>query len=134
VFLAPGLYRIGALMPVNGANQMIAFQSTYQTGAGISLTRFMRQIGSTTLALPDLNMNSSDDVNFGPTFTYTPGPWMPQQPTVVAPNNYTLIGGNGGPHSAGCPSARGSPSCDSGNTPMPPPRFPPIPSPGPITR
>jgi hypothetical protein len=56
----------------------------------------MRQIGSTTLAMPDLNMNSPDDVNFGPTFTCTPGPWVPQQPTVVAPNNYTLIGGNGG--------------------------------------
>ena len=96
VFLAPGLYRIGALMPVSGANQMIVFQSTYQTGAGISLTRFMRQIGSITLAMPDLNMNSSDDANFGPAFTYTPGPWVPPQPTVVAPNNYTLIGGNGG--------------------------------------
>ena len=96
VFLAPGLYRIGALMPVSGANQMIAFQSTYQTGAGISLTRFMRQIGSPTLAMPDLNMNSSDDVNFGPAFTYTPGPWVPPQPTVVTPNNYTLIGGNAG--------------------------------------
>ena len=96
VFLAPGLYRIGALMPVSGANQMIVFQSTYQTGAGISLTRFMRQIGSTTLAMPDLNMNSPDDVNFGPAFTYTPGPWVLPQPTVVAPNNYTLIGGNGG--------------------------------------
>ena len=96
VFLAPGLYRIGALMPVSGANQMIVFQSTYQTGAGISLTRFMRQIGSTTLAMPDLNMNSPDDVNFGPAFTYTPGPWVLPQPTVVAPNNYTLIGGTGG--------------------------------------
>ena len=96
VFLAPGLYRIGALMPVSGGNQMIAFQSTYQTGAGINLARFMRQIGSATLAMPDLNMNSPDDANFGPTFTYTPGPWVPPPPSIVAPNNYTSIGGNGG--------------------------------------
>jgi len=96
VSLAPGLYRIGALMPVSGGNQMIGFQSTYQTGAGISLTRFMRQIGSATLAMPDLNMNSSDDVNFGPVFTYTSGALPPPQPTVVAPNNYTLVGGSGG--------------------------------------
>ena len=96
LFLAPGLYRIGALMPVDGGNQIIDYGATFQTGAGVSLVRFLRQLGSATLAMPDTRMNSTNDFNFGPTFTYKPGPWVAPSPTIVAPNTYTSLGGSGG--------------------------------------
>jgi hypothetical protein len=83
-------------MPVDGGNQIVDYQATIQTGAGINLVRFLRQIGSATLAMPDIPMNSPDDVNFGPTFTYKPGLWVPAQPAVVAPSSYTTNGGSGG--------------------------------------
>ncbi len=38
VLLAPGLYRIGALMPVSGANQIVAFAATVQTVPGVTVT------------------------------------------------------------------------------------------------
>src|SRR6266568_4190454 len=52
LYLAPGLYRIGGLMPVSGANQIIDFGATVQSGTGVSLVGFLRQIGSSTLAMP----------------------------------------------------------------------------------
>ena len=52
--LAPGLYRIGALMPENGANSTVGDPATFQSAPGVSLVRFLRQIGSPTLAMPDL--------------------------------------------------------------------------------
>lgn len=94
VFLAPGLYRIGALMPDSGANQIVDYQATVHTGAGINFVRFLRQVGSTTLAMPDTPLNSSNDACFGPGFTYTPGPWVTPL-AVVAPSTYTAVNGSG---------------------------------------
>ncbi|MGH7970922.1 MAG: hypothetical protein ACREIC_19550, partial [Limisphaerales bacterium] len=95
VYLAPGLYRVGALMPVGGANQIVSYQATVQSGPGVSLVRYLRQIGSSTLAMPDITMATPDDANFGPTFTFTPGPPSPSS-SVVAPQNFTSVPGNGG--------------------------------------
>ena len=98
VFLAPGLYRIGALMPVSGANDIVGDPATFQSAPGVGLVRFLRQIGSPTLAMPDIGPPYLGAMWFGPTFTYTPGPWVvvPVPPAVVAPSNYTTIGGSGG--------------------------------------
>ncbi len=38
--LAPGLYRIGALMPVSGANQIVTSGAMFQSAPEISLVRF----------------------------------------------------------------------------------------------
>jgi hypothetical protein len=95
LFLAPGLYRIGALMPVSGANQIVDSGATVQSGTGVSLVRYLRQIGSSTLAMPDTAPPTSDSTYFGPTFTFTNGS-LPQSITAVAPGNYTATGGNGG--------------------------------------
>ncbi len=72
VFLAPGLYRIGALMPTNAANQIVDSGSTFQAGPGVELTQFLRQLGSPTLAMPDDPLAEPGDTAFGPTFTFTP--------------------------------------------------------------
>lgn len=95
VYLAPGLYRIGALMPESGGNQIVVSGPGAQSAAGVGLVRFLRQIGSTTLAMPDTAMNFPDDVNFGPTFTFTVGPLAPSG-TVVAPSAYTTTSGPSG--------------------------------------
>ena len=95
VYLAPGVYRIGALMPVSGGNQIVASGATVQSTPGVSFVRFLRQIGSPTLAMPNIPMNSPDDANFGPTFTFTLGPLAPTV-AVVAPTNYTATYGTGG--------------------------------------
>ena len=50
VFLAPGLYRIAALMPVSGANQTVGYGATIQSEPGVTLVRYLRQLGSPTLA------------------------------------------------------------------------------------
>lgn len=95
VYLAPGLYRIGALMPTGGANQIVVSGATVQSAAGVNVVRHLRQIGSSTLAMPDLPMSNTNDVNFGPTFTFTPGP-MPPSEAVVAPAGYTGTPGPSG--------------------------------------
>src|SRR2546425_5930 len=53
LFLAPGSYRVGALMPESGANQIVASGATVQSATGVSLVSYLRQIGSPTLAMPD---------------------------------------------------------------------------------
>src|SRR5207245_3210203 len=50
LYLAPGSYRVGALMPDSGANQIVAFGATVQSAAEVSLVSYLRQIGSSTLA------------------------------------------------------------------------------------
>lgn len=77
LYLAPGFYTIGALMPTNGANQIAIDPQTYQTGSGISLIGFVRQIGSPTLAMPDIGPPYPTASWFGPTFTYSPVPEPP---------------------------------------------------------
>jgi hypothetical protein len=95
VYLPPGVYRIGALMPVNGANDIVGDPATFQSAPGVSFVRFLRQIGSPTLAMPDTGPPYPDAVWFGPTFTFTPGPLAPTV-AVVAPTNYTATYGTGG--------------------------------------
>jgi len=95
LYLAPGLYRIGGLMPVSGANQIIDFGATVQSGTGVSLVGFLRQIGSSTLAMPDIPPPTLDSAYFGPTFTFTRGP-AAQPGVVVAPGAYTATSGTTG--------------------------------------
>jgi len=90
--LAPGLYRIGALMPENGANPIVSDPGVFQSASGVGLVRFLRQIGSPTLAMPDIGPPYPEAIWFGPTFTFTIGPLV-VTPTVVAPSNYTATGG-----------------------------------------
>jgi hypothetical protein len=96
VFLPPGLYRIGALMPVEGANDIVDSLDGLQIGTGISFVRFLRQIGSATLAMPVIPLNSPSDACFGPGFTYIPGPWVAPPLAVVAPSAYTTVAGTSG--------------------------------------
>lgn len=84
VFLMPGIYRIGALMPVNGANQIVDSGSTFQTGPGVGLTRFLRQVGSSTLAMPDILPAAPGFTWFGPTFTFVPIPEPGAMPLLLA--------------------------------------------------
>src|SRR5260221_6196182 len=77
LYLAPGFYRIGALMPASGGNPIVGDPSTFQSGSGVSLVGFLRQIGSPTLAMPDIGPPYPDAVWFGPTFTFTLGPVAP---------------------------------------------------------
>jgi hypothetical protein len=106
ISLAPGLYRIGALMPEAGGNQIITDGAEVQTAGGINVVRYLRELGSATLAMPDRRMNFPDDVNFGPTFTFTAGPVTPSS-AAVAPAAFktasgptavnTLLRASGGP-------------------------------------
>ncbi len=82
-------------MPVSGANQIVVSGATVQSAAGVSLVSYLRQIGSSTLAMPDTPMNDPGDVNFGPTFTFTLGPLAPTG-TVVAPGTYSAKYGTSG--------------------------------------
>jgi len=95
LFLAPGLYRIGALMPVAGANAIVSDPATYQSAPGITLTRFLRQLGSPTLAMPVTGPPYSGAMWFGPTFTFTSG-MLPPLGTVVAPGAYAATSGPSG--------------------------------------
>jgi len=82
-------------MPVSGANQIIDFGATVQSGTGVSLVGFLRQIGSSTLAMPDIPPPTLDSAYFGPTFTFTRGP-AAQPGVAVAPGNYTATSGTTG--------------------------------------
>jgi len=95
LFLAPGSYRIGALMPVSGANNIVSDPATFQSAPGVSFVGFLRQIGSPTLAMPDTGPPYPSAVWFGPTFTFTLGP-LPPSAAVVAPGTYTATNGTGG--------------------------------------
>ena len=95
LFLAPGSYRVGALMPVSGANQIVSDPATFQCAPGITFVQFLRQIGSPTLAMPDTGPPYSGAMWFGPTFTFTLGPWAPTG-TNVAPVSYTATPGTTG--------------------------------------
>jgi hypothetical protein len=63
--LAPGLYTVGALFPTNGANQIID-SGTFQSGSGISFVGFLRQIGSPTLAMPNMAPATPDSMWLSP--------------------------------------------------------------------
>jgi len=65
-----GLYTIGALMPVTGANQIVSDPGTYQAAPGINFEDFDRQIGSSTLAMPNIGPPYSGAIWLGPTFTF----------------------------------------------------------------
>jgi hypothetical protein len=54
----------------------------------------MRQLGSSTLAMPDIPQATADSSSFGPTFTFTTGPLPPSQ-GVVAPGNFLATGTTG---------------------------------------
>ncbi len=95
LFLAPGFYRVGALMPESGANQIVDYGATVQSATGISLVGYLRQIGSPTLAMPDTPPPTLDNAYFGPTFTFTLGPLAPSG-AVVAPGSYTTTHGTTG--------------------------------------
>lgn len=95
LFLASGSYRIGALMPVSGANDIVSDPATFQSAPGVSFVGFLRQIGSPTLAMPDTGPPYPSAVWFGPTFTFTLGP-LPPSGAVVAPGSYTATYGTGG--------------------------------------
>jgi len=95
LYLAPGSYRIGALMPVNGANNIVGDPATFQSAPGVSFVGFLRQIGSATLAMPDTGPPYPSAVWFGPTFTFTLGP-LPPSSAVVAPAAYAATYGTGG--------------------------------------
>src|SRR6266581_1295234 len=43
LFLAPGFYRVGALMPESGSTQIIDYGATVQSATGISLVGYLRQ-------------------------------------------------------------------------------------------
>ena len=95
LFLAPGSYRIGALMPVSGANAIVSDPATFQSAPGINFVGFLRQIGSPTLAMPDTGPPYPGAIWLGPTFTFTLGPLAPTV-AVVAPGSYTATYGTGG--------------------------------------
>jgi len=95
LYLAPGFYRIGALMPVGGANPIVSDPAVFQSATGVSLVRFLRQIGSSTLAMPDIGPPYPEAIWFGPTFTFTLGPVAPPG-VAVAPGNYTAKSGTTG--------------------------------------
>jgi hypothetical protein len=95
LYLAPGFYRIGALMPESGGNQIVGDPATFQAAPGLSFVGFLRQIGSATLAMPDMGPPYPDAVWFGPTFTFTLGPLAPSG-AVVAPGSYTTTTGPSG--------------------------------------
>ena len=95
LFLGPGLYRIGALMPESGANPIVGDPATFQSAPGTSLVGFLRQIGSPTLAMPDIGPPYPDAVWFGPSFTFTLGPLAPSG-AAVAPGSYTTTAGPSG--------------------------------------
>jgi len=87
-------------MPEAGGNQIVDDSGiTIQSEPGVDSVRFLRQIGSPTLAMPDIPPPNPGDAFFGPTFTFTPGPVVviPAPPgVVVAPSNYTTKGGSVG--------------------------------------
>lgn len=95
LFLPPGFYRVGVLMPSSGGNLMIDFGATAIPGPGIGFVQYLRQIGSTNLAMPVIGPPTTDSSYFGPTFTYTFGP-IPPVGTVVAPNSYESSAGTNG--------------------------------------
>lgn len=74
IFLAPGLYRLGGLLPDVGANATIGHPATFQVAPGISLVRFLRHIDGTTLTMPDIGPPYPEAIFLAPAFTFTPGP------------------------------------------------------------
>ena len=70
LLLAPGLYRIGAFLPFEGANPVIITEATLSTAPGVSVVRYLRHV-SPTLAMPDIAPALPDRTFFGPTFTFT---------------------------------------------------------------
>lgn len=80
--LASGLYTVGALFPVNGANGIIGDPANFQTAPGINLEGFVRQIGSSTLAMPNIGPPYPGAMWFGPTFTFS---------NVPEPNSKSLL-------------------------------------------
>lgn len=72
--LTPGLYRIGVLMPEAGANAFPGADLTLISPPEVNFVRFLRQVGSPTLAMPDIPPANSSITYFPATFTFTPIP------------------------------------------------------------
>lgn len=95
IYLVPGTYRIGVFMPSAGANGIISDPATFQAAPGITFSRFMRQVTSPSLAMPDIGPPYPEAMWFGPTFTFTSNS-LPLTGTAVAPNSYfSKFGTNG---------------------------------------
>jgi hypothetical protein len=73
VYLPPGLYRLGGLLPDVGANPTIGGDGTIQLGTGINLIRYLRHIDGTTLIMPDLGPPYPEAQFLAATFTYSLG-------------------------------------------------------------
>jgi hypothetical protein len=96
LYLPAGTYRIGAVMPVTTDNKIINLFASTQTGPGIDFEgMYLYHSMSIGLTMPDTPSIGTGAANFGPTFTYFPGP-PPLPGSVVAPAAYTLTNGNGG--------------------------------------
>jgi hypothetical protein len=95
IYLAPGIYRIGVFMPTIGANGIIVDPATFQAAPGITFSRFLRQVTSPSLAMPDIGPPYPGAMWFGPTFTFTSGS-MPLSGTAAAPNSYLSKYGTNG--------------------------------------
>ena len=74
IHLAPGLYRMGGLLPDVGANAIIFTDATLQLAPGINLIRYLRHIDGTTLVMPDIPPPYPEATYVSTTFTFTPGP------------------------------------------------------------
>jgi len=74
IFLPPGLYRMGGLLPDVGANAVIFIDATLQLAPGINLIRYLRHIDGTTLIMPDIPPPYPEATYVSTTFTFTPGP------------------------------------------------------------
>jgi len=92
LYLTPGSYRIGALMPVSGANPIVSDPTIFTVAQGVSFVGFLRQLGSPTLAMPNVGPPYQDAAWFGPTFTFTLGPPPPPGPigNLVVPVAYAF--------------------------------------------
>lgn len=73
VYLPPGLYRLGGLLPDTAANPTLGSDGVVQLGGGIELIRYLRHIDGTTLVMPDLGPPYPEAKFLAATFTYTLG-------------------------------------------------------------
>lgn len=94
-WLAPGFYRVGALLPDLAANPTISDATVFQTAPGVNMVRFLRHIGGTSFVMPDIPPPSPDGTYFAPSFTFKSGAFA-VAPGVVAPGNNATVGGNVG--------------------------------------
>ena len=91
--LAPGLYRIGGLLPDVGANAVVSSGATIDLAPGIQLIRYLRHIDGSTLVMPDIPPPYPEATYVSTTFTFTPGPLVTNGPSNLftfssAPNSW----------------------------------------------